>query len=112
MAECKAISGLKLDQQSIDALERIRTKHAYGNALASVLSAGVVSSIFTKSNSLNAAYNITQTDWTLYSQAMKSIPEITKAAVRKEVQLMIINYQLHYNAQLLQFWKGIYDGCQ
>lgn len=112
MAECKAIAGLKLDKQSIDAVERIKAKHAYGIALGAVVSAGVISSIFTKSGSVEVAYNITQTDWSLYSHAMLSVPEITKAAIRKEVELMIVHYQLHYNAQLLQFWQGIHDGCQ
>lgn len=112
MAECRTIVGLRLDQKSIDTLERIKKKHAYGNALATVLSAGVFSSIFTKSSPAEAAYNITQTDWDMYARAMISVPVITRAAIQKEVQLMILDYQIANNPQLLQFWQGIYDGCQ
>lgn len=112
MGQCETIVGLVLDKKSSDAIKRINDKKKYGNALAVMLSAGVFSSIFTKSNSLQASYNITQTDWVLYARAMKSVPAITKRAIEKEVELMIIDYQLKSNRKLLSFWKGIYEGCK
>lgn len=113
MGQCEAIVGLVLDKKSSDTINRINNKKKYGNVLAVMLSAGVFSSIFTKNNSLQASYNITQTDWILYARSMKSVPAITKRAIEKEVKLMIIDYQLkNNNRKLLSFWKGIYEGCK
>jgi hypothetical protein len=67
MKACEPIIGLILDPPSRRALERISQKHKYGNALASALSAGELANIFVKSSALQAAFNITQTDWDLYA---------------------------------------------
>lgn len=104
------ISGLQLDQASKDAIKRIHEKQRLGNLLGAALSAGVVINIFARSQSWQASYNITQTDWSLYGQAMKSVPVITRAAIRKEVELMILHYHTHQNYRLLQFWEGVYEG--
>ena len=112
MGQCEAITGLVLDKKSTDAIKRINDKKKYGNALAAMLSAGVFSSIFTRSNSVQVAYNISQTDWALYAEAMKSVPAITKRAIEKEVELMILDYKMQNNRKLLAFWKGMYEGCK
>ena len=77
-----------------------------------MVTVGVISNIFTKSNSLQASYHITQTDWSIYAQSMKSVPAITKRAIEKEVELMIMHYQIKNDQKLLAFWKGIYEGCK
>lgn len=114
MAECNPVVGLKLDAASSAALKRINEKAKLGNLMAAMLSAGVVNSIFTKSHSTVAAYNITQTDWSLYSKAMNAIPAITKGAVRKEIDQMILHYTLagSQDNKHLKFWRGMKHGCQ
>jgi hypothetical protein len=112
MPECEPIQGLVLDKESLDAVERIKKKHIFGDALAGAISIGVFSNIFTRSNAIQASYNITQTDWILYSDAMNAVPIITKRSVEKEVESMIVHFQLHYDRKQLKFWEGIYDGCK
>jgi hypothetical protein len=45
------------------------------------------------------SYNITQTDWELYAEAMRAIPVITKSSMQKEIDLMLLHY----------YMPGIYD---
>jgi hypothetical protein len=114
MSRCEPIIGLKLDEESQDAIKRLNNKNSAGKLLAVVLSAGVFSSIFTKSNSAQASFNILQTDWELYFKAMQAVPVITRHAIEKEVEYMIIHYQYNdsYDEKHLKFWKGIYNGCK
>lgn len=112
MSECKPIPGLQLDDDSLRTLKRIKGKIDAGNYLATAISVGVFSNIFTKNTVPVAAYNVTQTDWALYAQAMRAVPAITKSAIQKEIELMIVNYQLNYNHKHLLFWKGMHNGCQ
>jgi hypothetical protein len=112
MSDCKPIPGLILDDESYQALRRIKKTITSGKFLATAVSVGVFSNIFTKNNVALASYNVTQTDWVLYAQSMKAIPIIVKTTIRKEIEQMVINYQLNYSRKHLLFWKGMYDGCQ
>jgi hypothetical protein len=112
MPKCEPIQGLVLDYESQEAIDRIKKINIFGDAHAGMISIGVFSSIFTRSNAAQASYNITQTDWILYAQAMNAVPIITKRAVEKEVEAIIVHYQLHYDSKQLKFWEGIYSGCQ
>lgn len=114
MAQCQPIKGLKLDEKSQKALERIRKKPQLGKQLGGALSAGVFNSIFTKSRSPQAGYNITQTDWELYAEAMASIPTIVRRSMKKEMDLMFLHYQMPGNRdhKHLQFWRNMRNGCE
>lgn len=105
----RAHSRISVGQGQLGSYRTNKEKAYFCDALAGVISIGVFSNIFTKSN---AAYNITQTDWILYSDAMRAIPIITKRAIEKEVENMIIHFQLNYDRKQLNFWKGIYNGCK
>jgi len=108
-----SISGLKLDKDSQAALKRINKKKNFAKLLGVAISAGVFSNIFTKSNAPVTMLNITQTDWSLYSQAMSSLPKTTKVILENEIDLMILHYQLGtYNHKHIQFWKGMKNGCR
>jgi hypothetical protein len=111
MGSCQAIHGLVIDSKSAKALQNIKQKVGLGNALASVMSIGVFSNIFTRSNVVQATYNISQTDWGLYAQSIKSIPSITRKSMLIEMEVMITYYQLHYDHKLLNFWLDLHDGC-
>lgn len=114
MAFCKPIIGLKLDSKSLATLERIEEKANLGKLLGIALNAGVFNSIFSKSRAPVVAYNITQTDWELYAAAMAAIPIITKSSIKKEIDMMIIHYQMpgSRDHKHLDFWKGMKNGCQ
>jgi len=111
MSGCQSVIALKLDKKSTEALNTIQKRLEAGNALATVLSVGVFTTIFAKNTGVTAAFNITQTDWELYSQAMKGIPEIVRVAVQKDIDLMIIHYHMNYDYQHMLFWKGMRNGC-
>lgn len=112
LATCENIVGLQLDSESLAAIERIKKRSQAGQLLAMALSAGVLNSIFTKSNAANAAWNISQTDWQMYSQAMRSIPDITRTAIRNDAQQMQLTYNMRNNRKLEKFWEGVANGCQ
>nr|WP_193988806.1 hypothetical protein [Lelliottia steviae] len=112
MNNCQPIQGLKFDSVSQRTLQKIAQKKESGNLLSAALTAGVFSSIFTKSSPAQAAYNITQTDWSLYAKSMKAVPIITRRSIEKDVEFMILHYQMHNNPKLLKFWQGVYNGCK
>lgn len=111
MSDCQPITDLQLDSKSRAALKRIQNDPHLGNALATIMSAGVLANIFVKSSSLQAAYNISQTDWMKYAHSMRAVPKIVHKAIENEARGMMVYYQIHYNQKLFLFWKGIYDGC-
>lgn len=110
---CSPITNLLLDNESKVALERIKTKQNLSKLLGTAISAGIFSSIFTKNKPPVAAFNITQTDWELYSKAMAALPIIQKRVIEKEIDLMILHYQMgKYDYKHVQFWKGMKHACK
>ena len=114
MGACKAIQGLRLDTFSLEKVRRISDIRTFGKLLAGGISLGVFSSIFTKSGPKTAAFNITQTDWKLFAEAVKSTQIITDAAIKREMQFAYLHYQYPdtYDYKLSLFWKGMLDGCK
>lgn len=113
MLACKPIVGLELDSRSLAAIDRISQKAKLGKLLGVAVNAGVFNSIFTKSKAPVVGYNITQTDWQLYAEAMKAIPIVTKASINREIDMMILHYQMpgHFDQKHLEFWRGMKNGC-
>jgi len=110
---CTPITNLTLDDDSKAAVERIRKNQNFARVSSATLTAGVFNSIFTKNSTPVAAYNISQTDWNLYSQAMAALPIIQKRAIQKEIDVMILHYQMgRYDHKHIQFWQGMKHGCQ
>lgn len=114
MTQCSQILGLNLDKESLEAIERIKRHTNVANALGVALSAGVFNAIFTKSKPPLVGYNIVQTDWDLYAQALSALPVIAKNRIRQEINLMLVHYQMpgNYDHKHVQFWKGMKNGCQ
>lgn len=113
MESCQPIKGLNLDKASQKALQRIREKPQLGKLLGTTLSTGVFSSIFATSKPPVAGYNITQTDWELYAEAMASIPTIVRQTIRKEIKQMFVHYQMpgNFDQKHLRFWRNMKNGC-
>jgi len=112
MGKCQEINGLYFDEYSKKALKRIANNQKLGKLLAGAISLGIFNSIFTKSGPKTAMFNITQTDWTLYANAIKSTSIITDALIKREMQFAYLHYQSPYNYKLATFWKGLLDGCK
>jgi hypothetical protein len=110
---CSPITGLKLDKESKTALARIKENQNLDKLLSAAITVGAFNSIFTKNKAPIVALNITQTDWNLYSKAMSALPSIQKHLIQKEIDMMIIHYQLgKYDYKHVQFWKGMKHGCK
>lgn len=110
---CTPITGLTLDKENKIALDRIKANQNLAKLLTAAITVGVFNSIFTKSNAPVVALNITQTDWDLYSKAMAALPNIQKRLIEKEIDMMIIHYQMgKYDHKHIQFWKGMKHGCK
>lgn len=110
---CSQITGLILDKESKTALERIKETQNLSKLLSAAITVGVFNSIFTKNKAPVVALNITQTDWSLYSKAMSALPTIQKRVMQKEIDMMIIHYQMgKYDHKHIQFWKGMKHGCR
>ena len=112
MNECRPMVGVKFDASSKALIERIYGVTSNGKLLSIVLAGGVLSSIFTKSSPPAAAYNITQTDWVLFSSAMRSVPETVKAIINKEINMHILDSKMDGNFKIIPFWEAVRDGCQ
>jgi len=112
MGKCQAISGLRLDDYSRKVIKDIADTRTMGKLLAGAISLGIFNSIFTKSGPKTAIYNITQTDWELYANAVKSTSIITDAIIKRHMQFAYLHYQMPYNHKLAMFWKGLLDGCK
>jgi len=115
MTLCNDVEALKLDHKSLEAIERIRETTRAGKALSAAMTAGVFNSIFSKNSKPPiTGYNITQTDWSLYGEAMNALPVIVRNRVRQEINLILVHYQMpgNYDHKHVQFWKGMKDGCK
>lgn len=113
MSSCNSITALTLDKESLSAIKRIKSKNNFAKSIGASITSGVFHSIFTKNSPPVVAYNITQTDWGFYSQSMTSLPKTQKALIMKEIDLMIVRYQLgKYDHKHVQFWKGMKYGCE
>lgn len=110
---CSPIANISLDLESRNALDRIAANQNLAKLLGAAINIGVFNSIFTKNKAPVSAYNITQTDWDLYSKAMAALPAIQKSAINKEIDLMILHYQIgKYDYKHVTFWKGMKDACK
>lgn len=115
MNECpSSITGLYLDQVSLDEIERIRKKSELTPWISALISVAVFNSIFTKSKPPVAGYNISQTEWALYAKAMRNVPTITKRAIERDIKMMVLQYEMpgRYDHKHAQFWRALLHGCQ
>lgn len=102
------INNLNLPNCCQKRIERINQKVKIGNALQSVICAGTLFNIFGPSPSgINTIVSLQQTDFSSFSQAVKAIPGITRAAARKECEQEYIGHI--GNAKVEKFWKGMVD---
>jgi len=116
--ECVPIQDLRLDQKSIDQLERIKKLNHTTKLINGLLGANIFLSIFGGKSASGPStgggylWTITQTDWKGYSEAMKSVPVTYRRAIEKEAKVLYLNYDQDKNYKLSNFWKGIAHGCR
>lgn len=110
---CGTLTDVQFDQRSQEGVDSINRRVEAGSELALALSAGVLEDIFFGENDIiGVAYNIYQTSWDSYFNAMASISDIVKESVRTEASQLVLYYQPKNEPKLLQFWQCIYDGSK
>lgn len=123
------------DLKTQQALRTIASKQEIGRLLAPLLTSAVLVNLFsgalikgspsfnTFTNAVRvteevagsavtgSAYNISQTDWMAWANAMQALPKITRRAIEKEAELMLAHYQLNYDHKHAIFWRNFLNGC-
>ncbi len=91
-------------------INQINKKVAYGNALQSVVSGGVLLNMFGPSpKGVCTVAAIQQTDFATFAQALQAVPIITRAVAKKECEQEWFNHIRGGSGQLATFWKGMVD---
>lgn len=111
--DCPAISGLKLSEESIRGISRIKNIPGLANKLAGSMSASQIISIFASPTPPSVTiYSIHSMDWHTFSHAMAGVPAIAKASMVKEAQNQWASAQLRNKHLESKFWRAVADGCR
>jgi hypothetical protein len=105
---CPTLHSLKLDNQSKQAVDKIRHGADLTRLLSGALSLGSLSGIFTRSSALQASYNIYNTDFVSFAKAMDGISKLRRRTVH---QIALSEYLRVGDFNQRQFWRAIYEGC-
>ena len=108
--ECPKIIGLRLDQRSREGIERIRKAQQLSDRLAVAIGAGTVTTLFAKSTAPETAYNVMDTDWRLFTQALVAIPAISRERLKQEAALQILDHA--GDPKQRTFWQAVHGGCK
>ena len=110
--ECPDIENLEFDEESRQAINRIRGMERVADSLAVALTAGQLATIFNSRNSLKISRNISSSDWELYAEAMRSVPDIAQAQIEKVAVDQQLRSADEEKWRQRDFWAAIYQGCQ
>lgn len=106
---CPDILGLEFSGSGKEALKEIKRIQGVGNMLASVLGGSALLEIFAGNKILGSVHNISKKDWSIWAEAMRSVPNI----VRKEIRLIAFDEsQRASTIQEREFWRVVVDGCR
>lgn len=109
---CPEITGLTFSSSGIKAIEEIRRIQGFGKGLTILMGSSVLVSIFVGMHGVEkpgfVAWNIRQTEWGAWSQAMVSINPIVRAQIKKTASDEAFN---HSSGKEYEFWKAVADGC-
>lgn len=110
---CSEISGLKLDQRSLEGLEEIKRRKKIADGLHFWLLGSIwvvlLADIRTGlGNPGDIAYNITQFEWEHWRNAMKAIGPIHRRVIQKIAEEQQLD---HTDPKQSLFWEQIKHGC-
>lgn len=108
--ECPTIVDFELEDGDIETLEAIQKIQRNSAMLAIVLPAGVMTSLFLKSNTVGAAYNIKTTDWHGFAVAMSRLSFLERKQIEKAAKIRAVTPNLNHRQR--QFWKAVGRGCE
>lgn len=109
---CPEITGLTFSSSGVKAIEEIRRVQDLGKMLTVLMGGSVLISIFVGrtgvEHPLGSAWNISQTEWSTWSQAMVSVPAITRKRIRDIAAMESLR---SLSGPEREFWKAVADGC-
>ncbi|QCF27610.1 hypothetical protein soil367_17705 [Hydrocarboniclastica marina] len=108
--ECPSIQGLKLEKGDVEAIDNIQKINRNMAMISTLIPAGVMHSLFTKSNTVGSAINIASFEWRNFSLAMSRIPSIRRAQVESVAKMRALDANLNHKQRT--FWKAITKGCE
>ena len=135
MQNCQSLEGFVPDDRTNEALRIIASKQQIGNLLAPLITSAVLINLFSGalvrgspsfttftnavritedvagSSVTGSAYNISQTDWISWATTLQKLPSITRRAIEKEAELMLLHYELNYDRKHVVFWRNFLEGC-
>lgn len=104
------LSNIVLQPCCNETLEDIRRRMKTANILQKIMLPFVVISAFIdppggKGSLLSTCFSIYQTDWAALAQATKHLPDIARAACRKEAHMEA----LKHSGKLADFWEAVVE---
>jgi len=105
---CISIDNVKFDQESIRAIEDIKQKKEFAQALNVAMPLGAMANIFLGNRVPEVGVSLAMTDFEVLAKAMKSMPAIQRKVIRDIATMQAI---FHMGKESL-FWRGIANGCE
>ncbi|MDH4275513.1 MAG: hypothetical protein OEW08_10775 [Gammaproteobacteria bacterium] len=110
--QCPEIKGLSFDRSSLDAINQIREVQQLGDMLTVFLGTSVLAKIFIGregfSKPLGVGWSISHYDWLLWSQSMRSVPNLVSRQVK---DIAFDQYTKHLSGDEHEFWRAVMYGC-
>lgn len=107
--DAPSIENVKLEPCCVAALEDIRGKIDAGKLLQPFLGAGMFITLMAGRGKFvsdaNTAYNVATTNWTVFAQAVASVPDIVKNRCQQVCDLEAIKH--HNSGPLYKFWRSM-----
>ena len=107
--DCQNISNLTLSPSGQEAVKEIRLKASASKMLHTTLGTSVLATLFLGNGAIVSAWNISQFNWSIWAQAMRSIPHMLKYSIK------VIAYReglcSEISVEEKKFWKAVAGGC-
>lgn len=106
---CPDISNLEFSESGKIAVKEIRRIKDVNQWLSATITVGTFANIFAGNGIVKSHYNLTQTDFNSFAQALKSSPSIAKHTIQTISGLQAMKAKTHKERL---FWKAVYKGCE
>lgn len=102
---CQTIKDIPLSIESKKSLKVIVEKIKLASYLKPIMLGGVLFNALVHDKAIPQIFTVTSTDWLTVAQAMRSLDEATKTAVKTEIKLMILDTKGKENT----FWRNMHE---